>query len=86
VPSVRRWREADIPQFPARPAIERLLESCDCSRRAGVRDFAILMLLTRLGLRTVEVSRLELGDLHWQVMSARVDLSRATSAKRWSHT
>src|ERR1039458_5220387 len=45
VPSVARWREAGVPQFPERPAIERMLESCDLSRRVGVRDFAILMLL-----------------------------------------
>jgi site-specific recombinase XerD len=66
VPSVGRWREAGIPEFPARPAIERLLASCDRSRRVGVRDFAILLLLARLGLRTVEVARLELDDLHWR--------------------
>jgi hypothetical protein len=41
VPSVGRWREAGVPQFPARPAIERLLESCDRPRRVGGRDFAI---------------------------------------------
>ena len=33
VPSVGRWREAGVPQFPARPAIELTLESCDRSRR-----------------------------------------------------
>jgi integrase/recombinase XerD len=73
VPSVGRWREAGIPQFPARPAIERLLESCDRSRRVGVRDFAILMLLARLGLRTVEVARLELDDLHWRAGEIEID-------------
>jgi integrase len=31
-----------------------------------VRDFAIFMLLARLGLRSAEVSRLELGDLDWR--------------------
>ena len=31
VPSVGRWREAGIPQFPGRPAIERMLESCERS-------------------------------------------------------
>ena len=35
VPSVGRWREAGIPEFPARPAIERLLASCDRSRRTS---------------------------------------------------
>jgi hypothetical protein len=63
VPSVASWRESGIPQVPSRPKIERLLGSCDRSSRVGARDFAILMLLARLGLRAVEVSRLELGDL-----------------------
>jgi site-specific recombinase XerD len=73
VPSVGRWREAGIPRFPAAPAIERLLQSCDRSRRVGVRDHAILMLLARLGLRSVEVARLELDDLHWRAGEIEVD-------------
>lgn len=73
VPSVARWREAGIPQGPSRPQIERLLESCDRSTRVGARDFAILILLARLGLRTVEVSRLELDDLHWRSGEIEVD-------------
>jgi len=73
VPSVGRWREAGLPQFPAQPQIERLLESCECSRLVGARDFAILMLLARLGLRAVEVCRLELDDLHWRAGEIEVD-------------
>lgn len=73
VPSVGRWRGAGIPRFPARPAIERLLESCDRSRRVGVRDYAILMLLARLGLRTIEVARLELDDLYWRTGEIEID-------------
>jgi site-specific recombinase XerC len=73
VPSVGRWRDAGIPRFPARPAIERMLGSCDRSRRVGVRDFAIVTLLARLGLRTVEVARLELDDLHWRTGEIEID-------------
>lgn len=73
VPSVGRWREAGLPEFPARPAIERLLASCDRSRRVGVRDFAILTLLARLGLRSVEVARLELDDLLWRAGEIEID-------------
>jgi len=73
VPSVGRWRDAGIPQFPAPPAIERLLASCDRSRRVGVRDFAILMILARLGLRTIEVARLELDGLHWRAGEIEID-------------
>lgn len=73
VPSVGRWRDAGIPRFPERPAIERLLESCDRSRRVGVRDYVILMLLARLGLRTIEVARLRLDDLYWRTGEIEID-------------
>ena len=73
VPSVGRWREAGIPPVAPRPAVERLLGSCDRSSVVGARDFAILALLARLGLRAVEVSRLELDDLHWRAGEIEVD-------------
>lgn len=73
VPSVARWRDAGLPQFPPRPQIELLLGSCDRSRVGGARDFAILTLLARLGLRAVEVSRLRLDDLHWRAGEIEVD-------------
>lgn len=73
VPSVGRWRDAGIPQFPVRLAIDCLLASCDRARRVGARDYAILMLLARLGLRTVEVARLELDDLYWRSGEIEID-------------
>jgi site-specific recombinase XerD len=73
VPSVARWRESGIPQLPSRPEIERLLGTCDRSSRVGARDFAILILLARLGLRAVEVSRLELDDVHWRAGEIELD-------------
>jgi site-specific recombinase XerD len=66
VPRVARWRDATIPQFPARLDIDRLLAACDRDQPAGARDFAVLVLLARLGLRAVEVSRLRLADLDWR--------------------
>jgi hypothetical protein len=65
VPRVARWRAATIPQFPARPEIDRLLASCDRDNATGARDYAVLLLLARLGLRAVEVSRLQLDDFDW---------------------
>ncbi len=73
VPAVGRWREAGLPQVPPRPDVQRLLGSCDRSRLVGARDFAILMLLARLGLRAIEVSRLELDDLRWRSGEIEVD-------------
>jgi integrase len=49
-----------------RADVEKLLAGCDRSRLGGARNFAILMLLARLGLRSIEVARLELDDLDWR--------------------
>ncbi len=45
---------------------ERLLESCDRSHLGGKRDYAVLKVLSRLGLRAGEVAALELSDLDWE--------------------
>jgi len=42
------------------------MDSCDRRSVAGRRDFAILVLLARLGLRAGEVAALELGDISWR--------------------
>ena len=44
----------------------RIVASCDRSTPAGCRDYAILMLLARLGLRGCEIARLLLEDLDWR--------------------
>ncbi|MCH7565905.1 MAG: tyrosine-type recombinase/integrase, partial [Gemmatimonadetes bacterium] len=46
--------------------IEDLLDACDQSTRTGRRDYAILVLLARLGLRAGEVVALELDDIDWR--------------------
>src|SRR5258708_18671072 len=40
--------------------------SCDRDSAAGRRDFAILVLLARLGLRAGEVAGLDLADICWR--------------------
>jgi integrase/recombinase XerD len=42
-----------------------LLASCDRGSALGRRDFAVLMVLSRLGLRAGEVSAIELADIDW---------------------
>lgn len=73
VPKVARWRDSRIPQFPTPTMIDRLLASCDQSSVHGARDYAILLLLARLGLRTIEVSRLRLADLDWRAGEITID-------------
>jgi integrase/recombinase XerD len=73
VPRVARWREATIPQFPTRLDIGRLLAACDREQPTGARDHAVLLLLTRLRLRAVEVARLRLDDLEWRAGQITID-------------
>lgn len=66
VPTVRQWQLSSVPRhIPARD-VERLLRACDRSSATGRRDYAVLLLLARLGLRASEIVALELGDVRWR--------------------
>lgn len=66
VPSVASWRLAALPKALEPDHVRKLLESCDRGTAVGQRDFAILTILVRLGLRAGEVAALELGDIDWR--------------------
>jgi integrase/recombinase XerD len=66
VPSVAGSKLAGLPRSLQAGDVERLLRACDRRRRTGRRDFAILMLLVRLGLRAGEVRLLSLEDVDWR--------------------
>lgn len=65
VPSVPQRRE-DLPRGLPPGQVTLLLASCDRSTRVGCRDYAVLMLLARLGLRAGEVAGLRLDDVDWR--------------------
>lgn len=65
VPTVADWRLARVPKFLPPEQVERLLESCEQGTVVGRRDYSILLLLARLGLRAGEVVHLRLEDLNW---------------------
>lgn len=66
IPTVRRWRQAAVPALLSPAEVERVLFALDRSTPSGCRDYAILLLLARLGLRAGEVVVLELGDIRWR--------------------
>jgi integrase/recombinase XerD len=66
VPSVASWTLAGVPQALEPGQVHLLLASCDRGTVAGRRDFAILTVLARLGLRAGEVAALQLGDIDWR--------------------
>jgi integrase/recombinase XerD len=66
VPSAACWQLAALPRAVSAADLALLIESCDRRSVAGRRDFAILLLLARLGLRSGEVAVLDLGDINWR--------------------
>lgn len=65
VPKVARWSFATGPKHLPAQQVRQVLRHCDRRSALGRRDYAILILLTRLGLRAGEVIRLKLEDIDW---------------------
>lgn len=66
VPTVAAWRLSEVPKYIKPEEVESLLESCDRTTSVGRRNYSILLLIARLGLRAGEVVALELGDINWR--------------------
>jgi len=72
VPAVANWSMASIPKTLSPDEVKRLLDQCDRSTGQGRRDYAILLLLARLGLRRGEIAELTLDDLSWESGEIRI--------------
>lgn len=66
VPSVAGWGLGTLPRAVGGAQVAALLGSCDRTSPRGRRDYAIMMLFSRLGLRNGEVAHLRLDDIDWQ--------------------
>ena len=65
VPAVANWSMSTIPRAIAPDQVRQLLASIDRRTAMGRRDYAILLLLARLGLRAGEVASIRLDDIDW---------------------
>ena len=81
VPTVANWSMASLPNALSLDEVQRLLSGCDRETAAGCRNWAILLLLARLGLRAGEVVGLTLEDLDW----AASELSIRGAGTRTDH-
>ena len=66
VPPVRQVRRRALPRGIDPAALAMLLNGCDRDTTIGARDYAIVLLLARLGLRAGEVAAIRLGDIDWR--------------------
>ncbi|HEY2397117.1 MAG TPA: hypothetical protein VGH81_14235, partial [Rudaea sp.] len=66
VPSIRQWKLTSLPTYLSTAQVQKVLDGCDRTTVMGQRDYAILMMLAKLGLRADEVATLTLDDVDWR--------------------
>ena len=66
VPSIRRWKFSSLPTYMSAQQVQSVLDGCDRKTVMGRRDYAVLMILAKLGLRASEVAVLSLDDIDWR--------------------
>ena len=80
VPAARSSRQARIPSVWDPADVTKLIEAIDRGNPSGKRDYAIVLLICRLGLRSVDVKRLRFADLDWP--GNQVSVAQAKTGRR----
>jgi integrase len=80
VPAVRSSRQARIPSVWDSAEVTKIIEAIDRANPSGKRDYAIILLICRLGLRGVDVKGLRLADLDWS--ANRISVVQAKTGRR----
>ena len=75
------WNLSGLPKYIEADEVEKLLKSINRNTPTGLRDYALLLIIARLGLRAGEVAKLKLEDLNWQEGTIRVHGKNS----RWSY-
>ncbi len=80
VPAVPSRRQARIPSVWDPGDVARILDAVDRGNPCGKRDYAIILLVARLGLRGIDVKRLEFSDFDWP--GNRLSVAQAKTGSR----
>ncbi|MCW5663853.1 MAG: tyrosine-type recombinase/integrase [Piscinibacter sp.] len=72
MPAPAVWSQSSIPRSLRDEQVVRTLAQCDRTTPSGCRDYAVILLLARLGLRAGEVVALRLEDIDWEAGELQV--------------
>lgn len=72
IPAPAHWSLSSIPRALDANHVRGILAHCDRTTANGRRDYAIILLLARLGLRAGEVAALRLEDIDWRAGELQV--------------
>jgi len=66
IPRMRLWKHASLPEHLSAEEVSRVLAACADGTAIGKRNYAILLLLSRLGIRALEAAQLQIDDVDWR--------------------
>jgi site-specific recombinase XerD len=66
IPAIAHWRLARLPRCLSAEELNRLIAACDGTTPGRLRDRAIILILSRLGLRAGDVAQLRFTDIDWK--------------------
>jgi site-specific recombinase XerD len=78
IPAMKARKQNRIPSVWTQENVTKLLDAIDRGNPAGKRDYAIILLVARLGLRTIDIKHLRLTHLKWQ--DSRIELIQSKTA------
>jgi site-specific recombinase XerD len=76
VPKQNKYYFPSIPSVWNKEEVKRMLVSVDRGNPTGKRDYAILLLVARLGIRAGDIKSLELSDLNWRSKTIEVSQNK----------
>jgi len=79
VPRPRQYRYVNLPDVLSAAEVELILAAVDQSTALGRRDYAILLLAARYGLRPCDIRQLTLDDINWR--AGRIDLRQLKTGR-----
>jgi len=78
-PRPRQYRHVNLPDVLSQAEVDRILAAVDQSTALGRRDYAILLLAARYGLRPCDIRQLTLDDIDWR--GRRIDLRQLKTGR-----
>ena len=80
LPNIQSRKQTRIPSVWDKDDLQKLLDSIDRGNPSGKRDYAIILLVARLGLRSIDVKRLTFSDFNW--MEKYLEFSQAKTGRK----
>ena len=80
LPKVKVPQKACIPSVWEEDTLEKLLSSIDQGNPVGKRDYAIILLASLLGMRSVDIRKLQFSNINWEERSIDIIQSKSKRA------